>query len=74
AGTLTFPCPVVGGASRERGNRVVPWRHAHHAGVVRQHRRLDGRAGIDAQLVTRLIAAQFPHWSDLPVRPREVDG
>ncbi|MGH3830550.1 MAG: aminoglycoside phosphotransferase family protein [Pseudonocardiaceae bacterium] len=41
---------------------------------MRQHRRLDGRAGIDAQLVTRLIAAQFPHWRDLLVRPIEVDG
>ncbi|MEV8097245.1 aminoglycoside phosphotransferase family protein [Kitasatospora sp. NPDC085879] len=34
----------------------------------------DGRAGIDAALVTRLIAAQFPHWRDLPVTPVEVDG
>lgn len=34
----------------------------------------DGRAGIDAALVTRLIAAQFPQWSRLPVVPVEVDG
>lgn len=34
----------------------------------------DGRAGIDAALVKRLLAAQFPQWSDLPVRPVEVDG
>jgi len=34
----------------------------------------DGRAGIDAALVRRLIAAQFPQWSDLPVTPVEVDG
>ncbi|MEV0732614.1 aminoglycoside phosphotransferase family protein [Polymorphospora sp. NPDC050346] len=34
----------------------------------------DGRAGIDAALVRRLIAAQFPQWSDLPVAPVEVDG
>ncbi|MEV7127921.1 aminoglycoside phosphotransferase family protein [Streptomyces sp. NPDC093260] len=34
----------------------------------------DGRAGIDASLVRRLIAAQFPEWSGLPVRPVEVDG
>ncbi|PBC70780.1 aminoglycoside phosphotransferase (APT) family kinase protein [Streptomyces sp. TLI_235] len=34
----------------------------------------DGRAGIDAALVTRLIAAQFPQWRDLPVTPVEVDG
>jgi aminoglycoside phosphotransferase (APT) family kinase protein len=34
----------------------------------------DGRAGIDAALVRRLIAAQFPQWRDLPVRPVDVDG
>ncbi len=34
----------------------------------------DGRAGIDAALVRRLVAAQFPQWSDLPVRPVETDG
>ncbi|TGB11535.1 aminoglycoside phosphotransferase family protein [Streptomyces sp. MZ04] len=34
----------------------------------------DGRAGIDAALVKRLITAQFPQWSQLPVRPVEVDG
>jgi hypothetical protein len=30
---------------------------------------IDGRAGIDAALVKRLIAAQFPQRSDLPVIP-----
>ncbi|WP_329253256.1 aminoglycoside phosphotransferase family protein [Streptomyces sp. NBC_01478] len=34
----------------------------------------DGRAGIDAALVTKLIDAQFPQWSGLPVVPVEVDG
>ncbi len=34
----------------------------------------DGRAGIDAGLVRRLLAAQFPQWADLPVRPVEADG
>ena len=34
----------------------------------------DGRAGIDAGLVERLIAAQFPQWAGLPVRPVEFDG
>lgn len=29
---------------------------------------------IDAGLVRRLIAAQFPHWADLPVRPVTLDG
>lgn len=34
----------------------------------------DGRAGIDAGLVRRLVAAQLPQWADLPVTPVEVDG
>lgn len=34
----------------------------------------DGRAGIDAALVGRLIATQFPQWGGLPVTPVEVDG
>jgi aminoglycoside phosphotransferase (APT) family kinase protein len=34
----------------------------------------DGRAGIDAGLVRRLVAAQFPQWGDLPVRPVPADG
>ena len=34
----------------------------------------DGRAGIDAALVRRLLAEQFPQWRDLPVRPVEADG
>ena len=35
---------------------------------------LDGRAGIDAGLVKRLIASQFPQWSELPVTPVTLDG
>jgi aminoglycoside phosphotransferase (APT) family kinase protein len=34
----------------------------------------DGRAGIDAALVRRLVAEQFPQWADLPVTPVKVDG
>ena len=34
----------------------------------------DGRGGIDAALVERLVAEQFPQWAGLPVRPVEVDG
>jgi aminoglycoside phosphotransferase (APT) family kinase protein len=34
----------------------------------------DGRAGIDAALVRRLIAAQFPQWRELSVMPVAVDG
>ncbi len=36
--------------------------------------RTDGRAGIDVALVKRLVATQFPQWSDLPVTPVEVEG
>lgn len=34
----------------------------------------DGRAGIDAALVRRLIAEQLPQWSDLPAGPVDIDG
>ncbi|MGP3921448.1 phosphotransferase [Nonomuraea sp. 10N515B] len=34
----------------------------------------DGRAGITADLVRQLIAAQFPQWEDLPIAPVPVDG
>ncbi|MFE0105812.1 aminoglycoside phosphotransferase family protein [Streptomyces sp. NPDC059009] len=34
----------------------------------------DGRAGITADLVRRLIAAQFPQWAGLPVVPVPIDG
>lgn len=34
----------------------------------------DGRAGIDADLVRRLLAQQFPQWADLPVTPVKIDG
>jgi aminoglycoside phosphotransferase (APT) family kinase protein len=28
----------------------------------------------DVSLVRRLLAAQFPHWADLPIAPVESDG
>ncbi|MEJ3655552.1 aminoglycoside phosphotransferase family protein [Actinomycetes bacterium KLBMP 9759] len=34
----------------------------------------DGRAGIDAGLVRRLITEQFPQWGELPITPVAVDG
>ncbi|MEO3856428.1 aminoglycoside phosphotransferase family protein [Acrocarpospora sp. B8E8] len=45
----------------------------HTLGVV-ENLHIDGRAGIDAGLVKRLVATQFPQWSALPVTPVEVDG
>jgi aminoglycoside phosphotransferase (APT) family kinase protein len=32
------------------------------------------KAAITATLVSRLVAAQFPRWTGLPVRPVELDG
>jgi aminoglycoside phosphotransferase (APT) family kinase protein len=32
------------------------------------------KADITAELVTRLVATQFPQWADLPVHPVDVDG
>jgi aminoglycoside phosphotransferase (APT) family kinase protein len=34
----------------------------------------DGRAGIDAALVKRLLREQFPEYAELPIVPVEVDG
>jgi aminoglycoside phosphotransferase (APT) family kinase protein len=34
----------------------------------------DGRAGITADLVRRLLADQFPQWAELPITPVKVDG
>ena len=34
----------------------------------------DGRGGITAGLVHRLVADQFPRWAELPVRPVPADG
>ncbi|MFJ8578080.1 aminoglycoside phosphotransferase family protein [Micromonospora sp. NPDC093277] len=44
----------------------------HEASVPRTGPREVPR--IDAALVHRLVAGQFPHWADLPVRPVAVDG
>lgn len=49
-------------------------RAARHTSRMVQSRYADGRAGIDAALVSRLVAAQFPQWSGIPVTPVEVDG
>jgi aminoglycoside phosphotransferase (APT) family kinase protein len=32
------------------------------------------RVYIDAALVGRLVAAQYPRWADLPIRPVELAG
>src|SRR6476659_5326093 len=32
------------------------------------------KAAITPELVSDLVAAQFPDWADLPVRPVELDG
>jgi len=34
----------------------------------------DTRGEIDATLVSRLVAAQFPQWADLPIAPVEFSG
>jgi aminoglycoside phosphotransferase (APT) family kinase protein len=32
------------------------------------------KADITVELISRLVAAQFPQWADLPLRPVEADG
>lgn len=49
-------------------------RDGQHTLRVVESRQIDGRAGIDAGLVKRLVATQFPQWGALPVTPVEVDG
>ena len=44
-----------------------PWREV----IVGQRR---GLTGVDASLVRRLVADQFPQWANLRVRPVEKDG
>ena len=65
------------GGSATTGIRENPLRGGgnggHTLGMV-EGLPTDGRAGIDAGLVKRLVAAQFPQWSGLPVTPVEVDG
>jgi aminoglycoside phosphotransferase (APT) family kinase protein len=57
--------PQKGFADKASGLDTVPMVESVHA---------DGRAGIDAGLVKRLIASQFPRWADLPVTPVEAEG
>jgi aminoglycoside phosphotransferase (APT) family kinase protein len=52
-------CSPLGRRSAEASEAVTPVTVAPH---------------IDADLVSRLIAAQFPQWADLDVRPVELSG
>lgn len=47
-----------------------------HRGMVtgREMMRSVDKAAITPELVSRLVAAQFPQWADLPVRPVGLDG
>src|SRR6202012_6209000 len=35
---------------------------------------MSSRVKIDTELVNKLIAAQFPHWQSLPVKPVKING
>lgn len=60
--------------------RRSPSASFHNPQVWRMHQPInnhmppDGRAGITASLVQRLIDSQFPHWSHLHIRPVSKDG
>lgn len=47
--------------------------HPYSGAMISKHGD-DGRAGITAALVSRLLAEQFPRLAHLPVRPVPVDG
>src|SRR5690606_26733388 len=76
------PAAVPGGRLRRagppsQGPNEKPFasrRLRGHTAAVSRTPYADGRAGIDAALVARLIARQFPQWSHLPVTPVEFDG
>jgi aminoglycoside phosphotransferase (APT) family kinase protein len=55
-----------------RGPGKTSWPSGYVSAVVSAG--IDGRAGIDAVLVKRLVASQFPQWTDLAVTPVDVDG
>lgn len=44
------------------------------SGVGREMMPCVDKAAITPELVSRLVAAQFPRWASLPVRPVEADG
>src|SRR5580704_9264106 len=44
------------------------------SGVGREMMPCVDKAAITPELVARLVAAQFPRWAHLPVRPVEADG
>ena len=58
----------VADALKEQG--AVPLRRRRR----RQARRADGRRAVGAATVRRLVAAQFPVWADLPLRPVPSPG
>jgi aminoglycoside phosphotransferase (APT) family kinase protein len=43
-------------------------------GDDREMMRSVDKAAITPELVSRLVAAQFPQWANLPIRPVELDG
>lgn len=59
---------------RRAANSIARLSHSWDARRMTTQLHADGRAGIDAGLVRRLIAAQFPEWRNLPVTPVAVDG
>jgi aminoglycoside phosphotransferase (APT) family kinase protein len=58
---------------RERGQRCRPRREPKWLALVGRLQALD-RADITPELVSRLVAQQFPQWADLPVSRVELDG
>ena len=65
---------MPGPESPSAANCVARQHGGRHDRHVVENGHSDGRAGIDAALVRRLIGPQFPQWADLPVTPVEIDG
>ena len=59
---------------RSASGRWEMWMDAEQARAVRAARCSDRGSDIDAGLVARLLAAQFPQWAALPIAPVEPNG
>lgn len=53
------------GANRQAGDK---------SGMAEKDKTGDDRLHIPVETAAALVAAQFPHWADLPVRPVDVNG
>src|SRR5689334_10942073 len=65
----------AGGVTSSSGSPIRPTTpYRKRMGFMIADGRSIAREDINVALVRRLIAAQFPQWADLPIRPVALDG